>query len=86
MRTDEIAPRVALTQEEPGQPKNWSLVNPAFGGIGAALVAGLYAESAFQSYASGSRFHEWWRGAVIAGGWLVMAVIAVVRGLNRPSQ
>jgi hypothetical protein len=83
MRTDEIAPRILLTGSETVQKKKWSVFNPAFGGILAALVAGVAAESAFQSFQVGNGFHVWWRDARSAAFWFVMAIFGVIRGLNK---
>ena len=83
MRTDEIAPRVALTPAESAQNKKWSVLNPAFAALLAAVVAGVFVGSAFQNYAAGVRFREWWREALSATVWFGIAIVGLVRGLNR---
>jgi len=83
MRTDEIAPRVSLVEPEAARRKNWSVLNPAFGAILAALVAGAIAESVFQSFQAGNGFRTWWREASLAVFWFVMAIVGVVRGLKK---
>lgn len=83
MRTDKIAPRVSLTGSGTVQRMKWSVFNPAFGAILAALVAGVAAESAFQSFKAGNGFHTWWRDAIYAAFWFVMAIFGVVSGLNK---
>jgi hypothetical protein len=60
--------------------------NPASGELLAALVAGLFAESVFPSYQAGVAFRVWWREALMATFWFVMAVIRAVRGLNQTSR
>ena len=57
MRIDEIAPRGSVTQTESYQKRIWPF-NPAFGGLFFALIAGLFVESAFQSYQTGPPFAE----------------------------
>ena len=83
MRTDEIAPRVALTQTESARKKTWFISNPAFGAVFLGVIAGLFAESAFQSYRAGLSFREWWREVLSATVWFGMALSGVVRGLNK---
>ena len=85
MRTREIEPRVPLTQTDSSAGRKRSVFNPAFGGLLAALVAGLFAESVSQSYPVVA-FRAWWREALMATFWFVMAVIGVVRDLNQTSR
>ena len=82
MRTDEIAPRVALPRADVVQRKKWLIFNPAFGGLLSAFVAGLYAQSAIRAYLTGMGFDARWR-ALMATFWLGMAVAGVVRGLRK---
>lgn len=86
MRTDEIVPRGSLIQTDSATGKKWSVFNAAFGGLLAALVAGLFAERVFQSYQAGIAFRVWWREALMATFWFAMAIIGVVRGLNQTSR
>lgn len=86
MRTDEFVPRGSLTQTDSATGKKWSVFNPAFGGLLAALVAGLFAERVFQNYQAGIAFRELWREALMATFCFVMAIIGVVRGLNHTSR
>ncbi|MGA2096219.1 MAG: hypothetical protein ABSH39_07965 [Candidatus Acidiferrum sp.] len=81
MRTDEIAPRGSLTKTD--SPWVWPLFNPAHAGLGAAFIAGLFAEVAFQRYQEGLPFREWWREVFSVATWIGMAIVAVLRGLKR---
>jgi hypothetical protein len=83
MRTDELAPRVSLFEPEAAQSKNWFVINPAFWAILAAFVAGAIAASVFQSLQTGNGFRTWWRLGCVAVFWFVMAIVGVVRGLNK---
>jgi hypothetical protein len=78
-----LAPRGSLIQTESSREKRWPPFNPAYGALFFALVAGLFAESAFQSYQNGLPFREWWREVLSTALLFGMAVIGVVRGLNR---
>jgi hypothetical protein len=83
MRTDELAPRGSLIQTNTSQERKWPPFNPAYGALFLALVAGLFAESAFQSYQNGLPLREWWREVLSIGLFFGMAVVGVVRGLHR---
>lgn len=83
MRTDQIAPRVPLTQANSAQDKKWSVFRTAIGGLLASFVAGLFAESAFHSYQAGMGARQWWRTVVSAVCWFGIAIIGVARGLNK---
>jgi hypothetical protein len=81
MRTDEIAPRGSLAQSESSH--EWPPFNPAYGALFFSLVAGMFAESAFQSYRTGLPFRECWREVLSTMLFFGMAVIGVARGLKR---
>lgn len=83
MRTDEIAPRVSLVEPGAVHRRKWFAFSPAFAGILAAFIAGAIAESAFQSFQAGNGFHVWWRIALSATVWFVIAILGVARGLNK---
>jgi len=83
MRTDQIAPRVPLTQVNSARGKKWSVFRTTIGGLLASFVAGLFAESAFHSYQTGMGVRQWWRAAVSAILWFGIAIIGVARDLDK---
>jgi len=82
MRTDEIAPRISLSDADDVQRKKWVVFNPAFRGLLSAFIAGLYADSAFHAYQAGMGFDVRLR-VFTATLWFGMAAVGVVRGLRK---
>lgn len=83
MRTDEIAPRVTIVDSGIKKSKTLSVLNPAFGAIFCALIAGMKWQLALQTIQAGKSAEGWLFDAFFGLSWFVLAIVGVLRGLRK---